>query len=137
MCWLKLLMLIALTAVASSCYAVAHELLHYLVALLLGYSARISITRHIVPCLCVKIRDDIPLPQKCLILFTPYVLNAALLIMPLHSLGLVMLKIIAVLTLPNIVLEFDSLRNKLGVLSASYMAVMLLALTLIQFKIIT
>jgi len=89
-------------------YMLVHELLHYIAAVAVGAPARLGLsTDSIAPSLSVRITDSVEGVRRLVILYAPYTFNILAIIFAPYA-----LKIIAILTLPNILLECETLRGK-------------------------
>ena len=94
--------IILATMMSALLYSIVHELIHYIAALTLGYSARLYIASDgILPSPAVEIENEPQGINKAIILYSPYIFNLAVLVI----VNTVPLRLIALLTLPNILLE--------------------------------
>ncbi|HIQ23601.1 MAG TPA: hypothetical protein EYH50_00960 [Pyrodictium delaneyi] len=89
-------------------YMVIHEMLHYASARLLGYRVHMYIASDgILPSLSVRVHGDPQGFRRVVILYSPYLFNIAAIV----TASTLPLKLIALFTLPNILLEEN--RNKM------------------------
>ncbi|ALL01146.1 hypothetical protein Pyrde_1098 [Pyrodictium delaneyi] len=94
--------IILATIMSALLYSVVHELIHYVTALMLGYNARLYIASDgILPSPAVEIKNEPQGVNKAIILYSPYIFNLIVLV----TVNTVPLRLIALLTLPNILLE--------------------------------
>ncbi|KSW12293.1 hypothetical protein CF15_05980 [Pyrodictium occultum] len=110
----------------AAAYMTMHELLHYAAARLLGYSARFSIdTDGMLPSPSVFIEDEIQGVRRMAVLYAPYIFNMAAIVAPAP----LPLRLIALLTLPNAVLEERRSRSSAMLATSITAATALLAAT--------
>ena len=99
----------AVLAVAG--YTIAHEMLHYIPARLLGYQAELSLKRGpLLASPAVSVNDDVRGVDKLLILYMPYLLNILLLLVPNP-----VTRAVGIITMPNALLEDEESRQRMGV----------------------
>ncbi len=89
-------------------YLFLHELGHYIAALAVGLQPRFGLsTDGVVPSPSVKINGNVDGGKRLLILYAPYIINIVLLLFaPLP------LRLVALFTLPNILLEDEARRSE-------------------------
>ncbi len=94
---------------ATAIYAMLHELLHAVAALAVGAHPKLVLSRDgLIPSPSIYIEDEeISARERLLILYAPYVLNILLLV--LHGVP-IPLRLIALLTFPNALLETEQRR---------------------------
>lgn len=102
-------------------YMIVHEMLHYVSARLLGYRARMYIASDgILPSLSVRVYGDPQGLRRIVILYSPYLFNVAAIV----AANTLPLKLIAIFTLPNILLEegrntmLTSMAAAMGIITA-------------------
>ena len=121
---MNLLGVYASIAVWSILYMVVHELLHYTSAILLGYKSRLYIASDgILPSLAVKVEGEPQGLKRAIILYSPYLFN----VIVIFSVATLPLKLIALLTLPNMLLEErrSALSTSIAAASMAMMLVMI------------
>lgn len=107
-------------ALVIAAYAIAHEMLHYIPARLLGYNAKLALRPGpLTLSPAVFIDEDVEGADRHVILYTPYLLNLLLLLAPnpiARAVGLV--------TMPNVLLEDEESRRRKGAaaVAAAYAA---------------
>ncbi len=94
---------------AAVIYAMLHELLHAVAAFAVGAHPRLALSRDgLIPSPSIYVEDkEVSARERLLILYAPYVLNILLFV--LHAVPLP-LRLIALLTFPNALLETEQRR---------------------------
>jgi hypothetical protein len=112
------------TILCTLAYMIIHELIHYFTAVILGLSAQFGLsTDSLLPSPSVKIKEHVGGIRKIAILYAPYLFNIIAIL-----LGPIPLRLVALFTLPNIMLEDNIARNKLTVFTALAVEVVLIFL---------